>query len=62
MQFIILFFSIRSVKRLTASVFRPIHFLIPRIEADLQHHLRCMNEDGGMNRRDENDRKRRRQV
>ena len=35
---------------------------LDRIEADLQHRLRCMDEDGGMNRRDENDRKRRRQV
>ena len=35
---------------------------LDRIEADLQHRLRCMDEDGGMNRRDENERKRRRQT
>ena len=35
---------------------------LDRIEADLQHRLKCMDEHGGMNRRDENDRKRRRQV
>ena len=25
---------------------------LDRIEADLQHRLRCMDEEGGMNRRD----------
>ena len=35
---------------------------LDRIEGDLQHRLRCMDEDGGMNRRDGNERKRRRQI
>ena len=35
---------------------------LDRIEGDLQHRLKCMDEQGGMNRRDENERKRQRQV
>ena len=32
---------------------------LDRLEADMQHRLRCMTENGGMNIRDENSRKRR---
>ena len=32
---------------------------LDRLEADMQHRLRCMSESGGMNIRDENTRKRR---
>ena len=32
---------------------------LDRIEGDLQHRLRCMDEDGKMNRRDENEREKR---
>ena len=32
---------------------------LDRLEADMQHRLRCMSESGGMNIRDENTRRRR---
>ena len=32
---------------------------LDRLEADMQHRMRCMTENGGMNIRDENTRKRR---
>ena len=32
---------------------------LDRLEADMQHRLRCMQENGGMNMRDENVRRRR---
>ena len=33
-------------------------FRLDRLEADMQHRLRCMSESGGMNIRDENTRRR----
>ena len=35
---------------------------LDRLEADMQHRLRCMSESGGMNIRDENTRRRKSAV